>query len=202
MNKEISLRKLNVNDVEDMAVIHFHSFKGFFLTSLGQNFLKVFYKEVLKHKDGIGIGAFDEQEKMLGFAVGAQQNRGFYKKIIKSNGFGLAWVAFPELVKDPAKIIRLVRNLMSKGDQDYNNSPILLSICVKRSQEAKGIGRKLLSEFENVLKELAYNSLILFTDTHNNNYPNQFYQNNNYILVKSFLQGKREMNLYYKKLNP
>jgi ribosomal protein S18 acetylase RimI-like enzyme len=199
MNKEIEIQKLQPADVEAIADLHYHTFKGFFLTSLGKSFLKQFYLGIINHKDGIGLGAFSNGE-LIGFAVGANTNSGFYKSLIRQKGFKLAIAAFANLILNPLKIKRLASSFLSNNISIYKEIAVLLSICVSNQLESKGVGKKLLSAFESDLKENRHTELILTTDALNNEYVNLFYVRNNYIKVQTFLQGKREMNLYHKKI--
>jgi ribosomal protein S18 acetylase RimI-like enzyme len=199
VDKDIKVSVLTVNDAKAIAAVHHQSFKGFFLTSLGVNFLAHFYAGVLKHEHSLGVGVFKDQ-RLIGFAIGTQKNTGFYKSILKRNWAPLLWSALPKLV-NPAKAMRLLSSFAKQKSQQFVDVPMLLSICVTSTQENKGLGSELLNTFENSLRELRLNSLILFTDADNNDAVNQFYQNNNYTFVESFLQGKRKMNLYHKELN-
>lgn len=196
----IEVRSLNIIDMERVADLHYHSFKGFFLTSLGKLFLKIFYNAVIKHKNGFGLGAFDSDNNLLGFAIGTSNSSGFYRSILKDNGLKMIKASFNQLMLKPNNLIQLLRSLLSFSKVEYNDIPTLLSICVSDKFESKGIGRKLLIAFEDNLKLKGFTELILTTDAHNNEYVNQFYLRNDYRLDLSFLQGKRKMNLYYKKI--
>ena len=196
---KIEIRRLTPAEAYPIAALHYRAFKGFFLTSLGEPFLRGFYKALLRHKNGIGFGAFLGND-LVGFAIGTQQNTGFYSAILKTNGLGLLVKALPKLIAQPQGVFRLIKSFGSKVAPAYQNVPMLLSICVDQTKESKGIGKNVLVAFEKELIKLAHDCLILSTDTHDNFYANQFYHKNNYTFVKSFFQGKREMNLYYKKL--
>lgn len=195
----IEIRKLNTLNSEKIANLHFETFKGFFLTSLGRDFLKEFYRGILSHANGIGYGAFNNDE-LIGFAVGTSNNSGFYKSLIKINGVKMAMAGFFNLILSPQKIKRLATSILSNENSSYKEIAVLLSICVLNQQESKGIGKNLLLTFENDLKERKLNKLILTTDALNNEYVNQFYIRNNYLKVQTLLQGKRQMNLYYKEI--
>lgn len=197
----IEIKRLTIAETRPIAALHYKAFKGFFLTSLGEPFLRGFYQGVLAHHNSLGFGAFVGNE-LVGFAIGTRQNAGFYKDILKTNGVGLFVKALPKLIVQPQSVFRLIKSLNSKAAPIYKNEPILLSICVDQAQESKGIGGQVLAAFEKELIKLAYDCLILSTDAHDNFYANQFYHKNNYTFVKSFFQGKREMNLYHKKLIP
>ncbi len=199
MIENLKIKKLEPNDGAAVANLHHKAFKNFFLTSLGIGFLKTFYEGVLKNPDGVGVGIFNDED-LIGFAIGTKNNKGFYKSIIKSRGFMMLLKALPNLILNPLKVKRLIASLLGSKDLKYAESPCLLSICVSPTTDFKGVGSTIISEFERIL--VLYNclELTLTTDKHNNDYVNQFYQRNNYICVHSFFHGKREMNLFYKKL--
>lgn len=199
MIKDIELRALKNSDIKEVAELHYNSFKGFFLTSLGRPFLRAFYKAVISHEKSVNFGAFRDNE-LIGFAIGTENNSGFYKSILKTNSLKMMVVALPNLISKPLNIKRLISSLFTSNASEYQNIPVLLSICVSQQQESKGVGKMLLEVFENELRGRTLKELILTTDTQDNEYVNQFYQRNNYSLIQSFFQGKREMNLYHKKL--
>lgn len=199
MNKALEIKKLNENDVKAVTLLHDSSFKGFFLTSLGKSFLEVFYKGILRHEYGFGFGAFHGEE-LVGFAIGTNNNTGFYRAILKKNSLKMLFASFPNLIVNPGSVKRIILSLLSFKNTDYTDVPVLLSICVSQKKEAKGIGKQLLAAFENELKLAGNTELILTTDAKDNDYVNQFYGRNGYILVQSFLQHKREMNLYHKNV--
>ena len=71
----MEIRDLNISDVSIIAEIHEKSFKEFFLTSLGFNFLTKFYASIIRSKEGIAIGAFNDNNELVGFAIGAKKKR-------------------------------------------------------------------------------------------------------------------------------
>ena len=200
MSRMIKTRRLNTIDIESIVDLHYDSFKEFFLTSLGKPFLKIFYNTVISHGDGFGFGAFDNDGNLIGFAIGTNNSSGFYSSILKKNSLKMIYASFSKLAFNPGNVKRLLNSLFSSSSSEFRNVPSLLSICVSNQHESKGIGRMILIEFENDLRQRGYKELILTTDTHQNEYVNQFYVRNNYALNKSFFQGNRQMNLYHKKL--
>jgi GNAT superfamily N-acetyltransferase len=199
MGDSMVIKKLDTSDAKSIAEVHYESFKNFFLTSLGKPFLVQFYKSVLSHPNGFGFGVLFEGE-LVGFAIGTKNSSKFYKSILKSNGIKMGIAAFVRLLINPSKIKRLINAFLSSNVSLYKEIPVLLSICVSIRVESKGVGKQLLNAFENELKIKGFNSVALTTDTYDNDYVNQFYTRNNYLKVKSFFQGKREMNLYHKTL--
>ena len=192
---------LTPNDAFQVSLLHKRAFAGFFLTELGGDFLCVFYRSIFSHDKSINIGLYDDQ-KLIGFAVGAKSSTSFYSSILKKNFISLVLSAFFPLFFNPLKIYRLFLSFTSheKTDKIILDDAILLSICVDPSIRTKGHGKLLLSNFENV----AYKSsalISLTTDADNNDSVNSFYAKNGYNLHNSFYQGKRKMNYYRKYIN-
>lgn len=190
---------LTENDSKSIAELHFGAFDGFFLTSLGKPFLKIFYNSIIAHEDGIAVGLF-ENEKLIAFAVGTKRKAGFYSSLLKSKMISMILSAIPKLIFSPSSITRLLKSLKSTNsfDQKILEGGSLLSICVCPNDTGRGLGKKVLEFFE----EIAFGrclSISLTTDALDNDYVNNFYKTNNYELYHVFLQDKRKMNLYFKE---
>lgn len=196
----ITLKALKTEDVKNITILHQIAFKNFFLTSLGSDFLTKFYASIFRSKDGIAIGAFDNSNELVGFAIGAKTKKGFYKSLLKNNFTPLLFSAFFNLLKQPLKIKRLLQSFLTSetSNEEFIDYATLLSICVNPDKKGQKIGKLLLEEFEN--ETLIYSKGIsLTTDKYNNDYVNNFYISNNYILNNEFSQGNRKMNFYIKK---
>ncbi|MES2276338.1 MAG: hypothetical protein V4592_09965 [Bacteroidota bacterium] len=193
-------KKLTVDAAPYMASLHYIAFKNFFLTTLGKPFLSAFYKSVLLNANSVGIGGYDDDLKLICFAVGTKNNSGFYKSVILNSWLVLGIAALPALIKNPVKIKRLLTSLTSAPNNNHGPAPALLSICIAPTSMAKGFGSTLLFEFENELLKFGLNEVVLTTDYSDNEHVNSFYLKNNYILIDSFYQGKRKMNFYHKIL--
>jgi len=194
------VKNLKLEEINNIVALHEKAFNNFFLTSLGTKFLKKFYASIIKSSDGIAIGAFDETNQLVGFAIGAKVKNGFYKNILKKNFVSLSLAASLNLIKKPQSISRLLKSFTTKetSNNDFQNYGTLLSICVNPHKTGQKIGQKMLVAFETEI--FKYNTgITLTTDKLNNDYVNNFYLSNNYILADQFNQGDREMNYYIKK---
>ncbi|ACU06113.1 GNAT family N-acetyltransferase [Pedobacter heparinus] len=188
-------RILTVDDCRELAMLHNLAFKNFFLTSLGTNFLFKFYKAILMDKNGIGVGAFEEN-KLIGFAIGAKQVRGFYKNIAKKNLFSLSFSALPHFFANPRFLFRLIVSLRTSNSN--TDGPFLLSICVDPLSGRKGLGTALIDIFElQIGPGMTYR---LMTDEKDNDKVNRFYLKNEFILENVIMQGNRTLNVYKKKI--
>ena len=49
----IEVKKAQEKDIPDIVVIHIKAFPDFFLTTVGEGFLKLYYKSVMNSSDGV-----------------------------------------------------------------------------------------------------------------------------------------------------
>ena len=146
----ISYRKSKVSDSNQIAKIHLKSFPKFFLTTLGYSFLKTYYRSCAKSKEAISICAIDQDDKkLLGFAVGCLNSKGFNKRLIFPRSLEYSYRAILLLFTKPIALIRLFKNLAKNNDKDdKGNYAELLSIGVLPDQSGLGIGQNLLINFK------------------------------------------------------
>ena len=90
-----------------------------FLTSLGYSFLKTYYRSCTNSKDAISICAVNKDDnKLLGFAVGCLNSKGFNKRLILSNLLKYSYRSVILLFTKPIALIRLFNNLEKKNKND------------------------------------------------------------------------------------
>lgn len=168
--------------------VHNDAFKGFFLTSLGNKFLKTYYNAVLKSNLGVIICIIDQENKVQGFAVGSIISKGFHKKLLLQNIISFGFSLFISLILKPGSIIRLFKNLSKQENtvNDDGNYAELLSIAVPSIYKGKGYGKQLLNKFEEVIKERGAKRTTLTTDFYNNKDVLAFYKNLNYSEYYAF----------------
>lgn len=199
----MNIRLLNRDDAQKVAEVHLDGFSHFFLSSFGKRFLTFFYRAIFQHPHGYGIGAFDEDCKVIGFSVGCFPSTSFYKSLFIGNCLSLLPAMLPTILKSPSKLIRLLKafKTSSKEGSTNENSAILLSICVKKTIKGKGIGKKLLDAFEKESICRKAKTIKLTTQTENNDNVNAFYQRNGYELVRMHTKyDEIKENIYLKKI--
>jgi GNAT superfamily N-acetyltransferase len=168
--------------------IHKEAFNNFFLTSLGDSFLKLYYSSVINSPKGLVICLFDNNNNLVGFAAGTYCSKGFHKEILLNNFFSYVWVLFNVVLFRPKAIIRLFKNLNKRKNIEVDKGMYaeLLSIAVPPEYKGMGYGKILLKAFETELKYSDSDKIALTTDFINNENVLSFYEKSGYKLLYEF----------------
>lgn len=182
------IRKASTNDINAIVNIHLDAFKGFFLTSLGYAFLKFYYTHFINSDETITLVA-EENNTIYGFSASTKVCKGFNSRLIKNNLVSFGIVSLKMLFITPTSLIRLVKNLTKKSevvedDEDYAE---LYSIGVNKAAQGKGVGKKLLTTSELVMKEEGVKRISLTTDYNNNDQAIGFYRSMGYETLYEFV---------------
>jgi len=199
----IQIRKINKNQISEVVRVHNNSFKGFFLTQLGDNFLSLFYDSIRISKDGILLGAFIEND-LVGFCAATSYSNGFNKRLIESSLFSYLWLAIKLFFTKPSALLRLLKNFTKKDPSisDKGEYAELLSIAVDINKQGLGIGKELLRGLEKELRQLSCTSLSLTTDFDNNEKTIAFYKRTGFSVLYEFVAWpNRKMYRLIKQLN-
>lgn len=194
---EIQIVK-DTKSLNQIVDIHLKTFSGFFLTFLGKGFLKQLYLGFIKHEKSNLIIAM-ENKKVLGFIAYSEDMSSLYKYLIKHRILHFAWYAFIAFLKKPSILSRLL-SAFSKSDEVNRNEKYieLASIGVLPEKKSKGIGKKLLNYLKNHVNFNEFSYISLETDALENEYVNEFYKNNGFILSRTYeTKEKRLMNEYH-----
>lgn len=198
----MEIRKAEKKDIESIVVIHCDAFKGFFLTSLGKDFLTFYYSKFAQSNETVCLVAEDDG-KVVGFSAATKVCKGFNSRLIKQNIVSFGLLSLKLLFTNPCALIRLAKNLTKKGesvedDEDYAE---LYSIGVDSSQQSKGIGKKLLYKTEDVMKSEGVQRVSLTTDYDNNESAVGFYHSMGYETLYEFVTyPNRKMYRFIKSL--
>lgn len=175
---EASVSKATLSDISGIVKIHQEAFKDFFLTSLGEDFLKLYYSTFINSKDGV-VYCAQKNDTIVGFSATSYMSHGFNSKLIKKNLFKYSIMAVKLMFTQPKSIIRLMKNLNKESKnttiQDDGHYAELYSIAVSPDCQGEGIGMFLLSVTESDIRE-KNNEISLTTDYYNNNKTLAFYR--------------------------
>lgn len=185
-------------DIDVIVKIHMSAFKGFFLTALGEGFLKQMYKGFSEHnKSGI-FGAYDENSRLLGFLAYSSDLSGFYKYLLKTRLIQFAFYSLIAFLKTPKFFMRLIKAFLKPSESVREENYLeLSSIGVLPEAEGRGIGGMLIERLKEIFdsKEFAY--IKLETDADGNDGVNKFYQKNGFVCVGDYVTSEgRRMNEY------
>ena len=109
----MTIRNANKNDIDGIVRIHCSAFKGFFLTSLGVDFLKFYYLNFVRSKETVTLVA-EDGNRVVGFSAATTNCKGFNSRLIKSNLFSFGMLAMKLVFTNPKALLRLVKNLTKK----------------------------------------------------------------------------------------
>lgn len=181
-------RDATIKDSDQIVDIHIQSFKNFFLTTLGRQFLITFYKSFIKSNEAVTVVSYDESGDLTGFAMGSVRAAGFYKRLLLTNIMCFSIETARLLFKNPGAIIRLTRNLTKSGEKETNRDySELLSISTLPEFKGQGVGNQLLEAFESRVKEKSGYFISLTTDYYNNEDVVRFYTRCGYKVAEDFI---------------
>ncbi len=199
----VTIKNIEIKDLEEVVRVHNSAFKGFFLTDLGPRFLKLYYRSVAKSDIGILLGAFDDSGVLTGFCAACQRSNGFNQKIVSDNIVDFGMIGLHLLITKPSALIRLIKNITKKGNnEDDGEYAELLSIAVDKRIQHSGTGKAMLSRLEDILKAKNIQLLSLTTDGENNSSTLSFYRKQGFREYYKFIAyPERPMYRLIKNLN-
>ena len=199
----MEIKEILKEDLSKVVMVHKDSFKGFFLTELGDRFLKVYYDCVRKDARGVLLGFYNEGQ-LFGFCAATTVSKGFNSHLVKKDLFRFSLIGLGLVITRIRALVRLLKNF-SKTDsstQDDGEYAELLSIGVSDKKQRQGIGKKLLLQLEKELRLKGCSDLSLTTDFNNNEKTIQFYKGLGYEIYYDFIAyPNRKMYRMIKKLN-
>jgi len=194
----VKIKEASYKDIYRIVEIHRKAFPNFFLTLLGDEFLKEYYELVLTYDKGIFLVA-EKDGCLLGFAAGFLEPQNFYK-LFKKYKLRLGLKIISALIKRPRLVSRIFANfrrvnrLSNDGNIDRSE---LASIAVDPAFSGQGIGKLLVKSFIDSSKKLGAKFVYLTTDAKNNDAVNYFYLSMGFKLYKTFMAAPdRAMNEY------
>ena len=173
---EITIRQAKRDDLGTIVKIHDGAFPNFFLTSLGDGFLKLYYRSVMTSPDGLLLVCQCDNE-IIGFCAGTLLSAGFNARLIKSNLLSYIRQGIRLVFPHPLRIWHLYKNL-SKENPDFGDNgeyAELLSIGVDPNRQGSGAGKKMLKALEEEVGKKGGSMLSLTTDYEKNEKAIGFY---------------------------
>lgn len=172
--------------INDIVSIHLATFKGFFLTFMGQGFLRQMYLSYVQHPESDIYMAF-EDERVVGFLACSKNMSGLYKYMIKHHLIQFAWYSLGAFLRKPKVFMRLIRAFLKPGESERNERYVeLSSIGVHPDFKANGVGSMLIDALKNDVDFEEFEYITLETDAVDNEIANKFYVKNGFSIVREY----------------
>ena len=107
---DIKILKASLDDVNSIVNIHNSAFPDFFLTTLGEDFLRLYYSCMCRCDEAVTLCAVEDGE-VVGFSSTALKSAGFNTRLVKENLPGFTWEAIKLLFTKPLSLIHLAKNM-------------------------------------------------------------------------------------------
>lgn len=199
----VHLTPMRRTDVAELARIHERAFAGFFLASLGQPFLREFYRGYLTDPSAVTVVARLERGRPVGVAVGTVEPEGFYARLLRRRGAAFALAGARAALTRPRVVVpRLVRAMRYRGDAPPGSQGALFaSMCVSPHLTGGGVGARLSQAWSQGAAARGARSAYLTTDADNNDAVNRHHQRHGWTIDSEFTTpAGRRMYRYVKPL--
>jgi ribosomal protein S18 acetylase RimI-like enzyme len=151
---EKHVRPMAPQDLPVVVDIHMAAFPGYFMTSLGPDFLTIFYTEAQRSSSGISY-VFERDGRVLGFCIGSLSEGRFYRELFSKRWFLLAVYSLKAVVKRPLILGRIVGSLFERvSRRSHRGMAVLGTAAVFPEEEARGYGLAIVSACVDHLKKL------------------------------------------------
>lgn len=183
--------------INQIVLIHLGTFQGFFLTSLGQGFLRQMYQSYCEENNS-GLFVALDCRKPIGFLAYSSNLGSLYKYMIRKRLIPFAWYSLIAFFRNPKVFMRLIRAFLKPSESKRNKAYVeLASIGVDPQEKTHGIGSMLIKALIDIVDFEKYAYITLETDAINNDSVNLFYKKNGFLLEREFTTREgRKLNEY------
>ena len=200
----LTIRPLRRRHVKDVAALHRSAFPDFFLSTLGEGFLREFYLGFLHDPDAVTAVVEDTTGAVVAAAVGSTAPAGFFRRLLTRRLLGFMKQSARAAVRDPRRVPRLLRAMGYRGGVPGVSDPdgaLLSSICVAPGHQGGGVGGRVLDAWTRRAIALGAEQAFLTTDADGNEDVHAFYRRTGWTLDMDWVTPEgRRMNRYTKTL--
>ncbi len=137
-------------DVPTLARLHRETLPTAFLPTLGDRFMRVLYRALVRHPGGVATVVEDPAGRVVAFASGAVSVSTFYRAFFRRHGLRAAFAAAPQLVR-PRVLRRAFETAGFPNEVAGVTDAEMFVWGVDRTVRARGLGAAVLEE---ALREL------------------------------------------------
>ena len=193
---DVHIRPLASDQLREAAAVHEAAFPEFFLASLGQAFLREFYRASLLNSDCITLVAVDG-DRVIGIVTGTMQPAGYFTSLLRANPVRLAVAAATSCARKPSNVRALLGRLSSSDSTPDGADVLLSSICVDPRTRSRGAGARLLTAFLEQADARQGTQCFLTTDADGNDQVNAWYRSRGWSTDHTVTgYGGRRMRIY------
>jgi ribosomal protein S18 acetylase RimI-like enzyme len=197
----IDIRPMLKAHLAEVARVHSASFQRFFLTLMGEPFLRQYYNSVLDYPKSIALVAVDENSRIIGLAVGFNDPVEFYRHF-RQYRMRMLPAMVMGLLRRPWLALMILRNaarVSKDGHQEPGRVVELASICsIVRNRH---IGTILLHAFLLRAQEMGACEVALTTDELGNSAVRTFYERHGFIEQGREQRGRRVLVNYSMRID-
>lgn len=147
---EVRVRSARSGDLPAIARLHRETMPGAFMSTLGERFLRRFYRALLDHRGAVLLVAEEHGGPVVGFAAGAVSMREFSRYFYRRHGLAAAAAASPAVLR-PGGLRALLESAHYAGSTNGPDAEYI-SMGVAGPWRGRGIARMLT---RGVLDELS-----------------------------------------------
>ena len=121
--RQTTIRSARESDAASMVDVHMKSFPGFFLTFLGDAFLRELYAATISDQAGIAFVA-EENSRVVGFVTGTDEPAGFYRRLLRQRWWRFGRASVWPFIRRPSIAPRLLRAFKKPQQNDIRDSQV------------------------------------------------------------------------------
>jgi ribosomal protein S18 acetylase RimI-like enzyme len=160
------VRDATTADLAAVAALHVAALPHDFLSQLGASFLRQVYPTFLQSELGFLLVA-EEEGRVVGFVSCACDTARFFRTTLRRRWPCLMLLALRRLLFHPRDLARLLGAWRYPTKNRALTMPELVSIAVEPRWQGRGVGRRLLNEFDQRLKQRRARRFFLTVGTDN-----------------------------------
>jgi ribosomal protein S18 acetylase RimI-like enzyme len=200
----VTIRGATQQDISETIALHKAAFPAFFLTMLGDRFLRELYRSFLLDSTSIWFIA-SCNSRLIGFVVGTTEPAGFFKRLLMYRWYAFIVAGAAGFFRHPLRIVRrFLAALVYRGEKPrgIDKATLLSSIGVSPHYAGRGVGLSLVTHFCQEAFSRGSDHVYLLTDDAKNDAANRFYVKCGFSLESSFTRdGGRKMNRYIRSFS-
>ena len=137
----------SLHEADAAARLHVHQLRDSHLASLGEGFLRVLYRRIVRDPESTLLVARRSGD-VVGFIAGTTGTRRLYREFLRHDAVRAGAVAVPGLLRHPRATLETLRYRVSAGSTVVLPDAELLALAVHPSARRSGAGARLVTTLQ------------------------------------------------------